>query len=57
MSIYDTVVIDYVDRIDSRIVLMDGLTLSKFMFDHGVGVSTTQTIEVKKIDQDYFNEE
>jgi restriction system protein len=49
--------IDYVDRIDSRIVLIDGPTLSKFMFDHGVGVSTTQTIEIKKIDQDYFNEE
>ena len=49
--------IDYVDRIDSRIVLIDGLTLSKFMFDHGVGVSTTTTIELKKIDQDYFNEE
>jgi restriction system protein len=49
--------IDYVDRIDTRIVLIDGPTLVKFMFDQGVGVSTIQTVEVKKIDQDYFNEE
>jgi restriction system protein len=49
--------IDYVDRIDTRIVLIDGPTLAKFMFDQGVGVATVQTIEVKKIDLDYFNEE
>lgn len=49
--------VDYVDRIDTRIVLIDGPTLAKFMFDQGVGVSTIQTVEVKKIDQDYFNEE
>jgi restriction system protein len=49
--------IDYVERIDSKIVLIDGESLAKFMVERNVGVSTTQTIEVKRIDQDYFIEE
>jgi restriction system protein len=49
--------VDYVERIDSKIVLIDGESLAKFMVERNVGVSTTQTIEVKRIDQDYFIEE
>jgi restriction system protein len=49
--------LDYVERIDSKIILIDGPTLAKFMVDNNVGVSTIQTIDIKKIDQDYFNEE
>ena len=35
--------IDFVDRIDSKIVLIDGQTLSRLMVDHGVGVSKIQS--------------
>jgi restriction system protein len=49
--------LDYVSRIDSRIVLMDGVALARYMIDHNVGVSMTQSYEVKKIDTDYFLEE
>ncbi len=49
--------IDFVDRIDSKIVLIDGQTLSRLMVDHGVGVSKIQSYEVKKVDADYFSEE
>ena len=48
---------DYVDRIDSKIVLIDGESLTRFMVDKNVGVSVAQTMEIKRIDQDYFNEE
>jgi restriction system protein len=48
---------DYVSRIDSRVVLIDGETLSQLMIDHNVGVSTVSTFEMKKIDSDYFSEE
>ncbi len=48
---------DYVDRIDSKIVLIDGETLARFMVDRNVGVSVSRTVEVKRIDQDYFNED
>jgi restriction system protein len=49
--------LDYADRIDSRIVLVDGLRLVKFMVDNNVGVSTSRAYEIKKIDNDYFLEE
>ena len=49
--------LDFASRIDSKIVLIDGATLAKHMIDHNVGVSTSRSYEVKKIDSDYFNEE
>jgi restriction system protein len=49
--------LDFASRIDSKIVLMDGPALAKYMIDHNVGVSTSRTYEVKKIDSDYFSEE
>ena len=48
---------EYASRIDSRIVLIDGETLWNLMIDFGLGVSTVASYEVKKIDNDYFDEE
>ena len=48
--------IDYVSRIDSKIILIDGATLAKLMIDFGVGVTTVATYQVRKIDSDYFTE-
>jgi len=48
---------DYASKIDSEVVLIDGETLARFMIDHGLGVSTLSTYELKKIDTDYFAEE
>lgn len=49
--------LDYVSRVDTKIVLIDGETLAQLMIDHGVGVSTVVSYELKKIDSDYFTEE
>ena len=49
--------LDYVSRIDTKIVLIDGETLAQLMIDHNVGVSTIASYELKKIDSDYFSEE
>lgn len=49
--------IEYVSRIESKIILIDGPQLTKLMFDHGVGVTTASTYEVKRIDSDYFSDE
>jgi restriction system protein len=38
-----------------RIVLMDGLELAARMIDAGVGVTTIQAYELKRIDEDYFS--
>ena len=47
---------EYVSRIDSKIVLIDGKTLSHLMIDFGVGVTPVATYELKKIDSDYFTD-
>lgn len=47
---------DYVSKIDSKIVLIDGEKLAELMIDHSVGVSPMASYEVKKIDTDYFTE-
>lgn len=47
---------DYVSRIDSKIVLIDGKALARLMIDFGAGVTSVATYEVKKIDSDYFGE-
>lgn len=48
---------DYVDRIDSKIVLIDGERLANLMIDFGLGVTPIASYEVKRIDSDYFTDE
>ena len=47
----------YAERIPQRLILIDGDRLTKLLVRHGVGVRTTQTIELKKIDLDYFEQD
>jgi restriction system protein len=48
---------EYVQKIQKRIVLIDGELLSKLMIDYGTGVASVSKYEVKKVDLDYFEEE
>ncbi len=48
--------LEYVGRIEKRIVLIDGQHLATLMIDHGVGVSKVATYEISKLDLDYFDE-
>ena len=48
--------IEYVSRIDPRVVLIDGRQLAEFMIDFGIGVSPTALYEIKRIDADYFGD-
>jgi restriction system protein len=48
---------EYVTRIEKRIVLIDGEELAQFMMDFGVGVAEVSTYKVKKLDQDYFEDQ
>ena len=47
---------EYTDRIEKKIVLIDGEQLAHLMVDHGVGVADVATYTVKKVDYDYFIE-
>lgn len=48
--------LDFVSRIDSKIILIDGATLAKLMIDFAVGVNPVATYQVQKIDSDYFTD-
>ncbi|MDX2049333.1 MAG: restriction endonuclease [Chitinophagaceae bacterium] len=48
---------DYVPKNETKIVLIDGDELASLMIDYNLGVSVQSTYEIKKIDQDYFEEE
>lgn len=48
---------EVVGHLESRVVLVDGPTLAGLMLDHNVGVSSTASYEIKKIDTDFFSEE
>lgn len=47
----------YATSVTPRVVLVDGRRLAELMIDHGVGVTTRQTYELKRIDEDYFTDE
>jgi restriction system protein len=47
---------DYTQRIESKIVLIDGQRLANLMIDHNVGVTSEAVYEVKRTDSDYFSE-
>ncbi len=46
--------INYVSKIDSKIILIDGKKLSEYMIDSNVGVSEERSYIIKKINSDYF---
>ena len=48
---------DYVKNISKKIILIDGDQLAGLMIDYGVGVSTVDVYEIKRLDSDYFEGE
>ena len=48
---------DYVARSPKRIVLIDGEELARLMVQHNVGVRTRDQYQIKRIDEDYFDQE
>lgn len=48
---------DFLNRIQQRVVLIDGQRLAGLMIEHGVGVRVTRTITFQRLDEDFFTEE
>lgn len=55
-SAFSAEAIGYVEHIDPKVVLIDGRRLTELMIEFGVGVSTSATYDVKRVDSDYFDE-
>jgi restriction system protein len=47
---------DYINRVQHRVVLINGQRLAQLMLQHGVGVRTRVTYLLRSIDEDYFAE-
>jgi len=45
---------EYAQRIESRIILIDGRRLARLMFDFDIGATPRSTYTVKQVDSDYF---
>jgi restriction system protein len=45
-----------VERIGTRIVLIDGPALARLMIEHNVGVAIASNYQIKRVDSDYFSE-
>lgn len=56
-STFSREAVDYATSIDTKIILISGRRLVDLMIDHGVGVTTEATFELKRVDSDYFSEE
>ncbi len=50
--------VDYAEKLSGvKVVLIDGITLTRLMIKHNVGVSVEHTYEIKRVDSDFFTEE
>jgi len=47
----------YAEKVESRIVLINGEELAELMIDYDVGVSLADSFQLKKIDNDYFTDD
>jgi restriction system protein len=47
----------YAANVDTKIVLIDGPTLARYMIDFDLGVSPVTNYPIKRLDSDYFEEE
>jgi len=48
--------VGFIPRNETKIVLIDGMQLSQLMIDYNVGVTLHHLYEIKRIDNDYFEE-
>src|SRR5450755_3539805 len=48
---------EYAESVETKVILIDGARLTELMFDYGVGVSTLNSYEVKRIDSDFFEDD
>lgn len=55
-STFDDAAIVKAKEAHHKIILIDGYKLTELMFEFGVGVQTTNTYEMKEVDEDFFED-
>lgn len=54
-SSFSAPAMEFVRHLSQRVILIDGATLADLMIEHGVGVRVSRTVEIKRIDLDFFD--
>ena len=47
---------EYINMIEHKIAMINGADLAKLMIEYNVGVSQKRTIEIKDLNNDFFDE-
>ena len=55
-SYFSNDAIEFVKKVDSKIILIDGEKLAELMFDNNVGFEPGDAYQLKKIDEDFFSD-
>ncbi|QXQ06841.1 restriction endonuclease [Sphingosinicellaceae bacterium] len=56
-SSFSSYAIDFARGLQQRVILIDGARLAELMVEFGVGVRVSRTVEVKRLDEDFFSDE
>jgi len=56
-STFSTPAHEFVRGLQQRVILIDGSRLTELMEEFGVGVRVSRTVEVKRLDEDFFSED
>jgi len=48
--------LNYAPKNETKIVLIDGVQLAQLMIDYNLGVSVQRSYDIKRLDNDYFEE-
>lgn len=56
-SSFSAPAVEFARGLQQRVVLIDGKRLTELMIEFGVGVRVSRLIEVKRLDEDFFDEE
>ena len=56
-SSFSSEAVDFVKKIETKVILIAGTQLAELMIDYGVGVTTEATYDLKRIEADYFTDE
>jgi restriction system protein len=46
----------YADKVNARVVLIDGQTFASVLVEHNIGAQDSETFVLKRVDEDYFDD-
>ncbi|MEL0154130.1 restriction endonuclease [Sphingopyxis sp.] len=56
-STFSAPAVEFTRGLQQRVILIDGTRLTELMVEFGVGVRSSRMVEVKRLDEDFFNED